>query len=210
MRQAMPKTVRFSDHVVINSDYALPSTDDTQNSWWNTSELDQFRHSARLSSTDTSEKPWMMKSFERAYKRSKRIAEIFEDESILHSKMCEIKVPEELTDWCRYGHLKRGLERWSSNSHNSARGYSVSKARKRITEMNANDIIFVRQESERNSRTSRVFARLMGQADANAIRPHLHSNSGSTRAHMKPCECTQYHGIVSSPSFPAQISSRSA
>ncbi len=132
--------------------------------------MTQFRLVAKLISRDTRQSSWMTKSFERAFHRSIRTANYFDDESRLQTKLQSIKPSQELIDWCRYGHLKRGLEQWSNVHHRAARKVVAMNARNRVIKVQEQcDVELIQQISEHSTRASRVYARLMGQADADAI-----------------------------------------
>ncbi len=111
----------------------------------------------------------MTSSFERSYKKSLRVALVHDDESRLYNMLQALIPNQEIVGWCRYGHCKRGLERWSSKSHNAARSRAVTALRSSIVEMNGCDEQLMREVSEIFSGASRVFARMMGRADAEAV-----------------------------------------
>jgi hypothetical protein len=133
--------------------------------------MTQFRQVAKLISRDTRQKSWMTTSFERTYHQSIRIANTYHgDESKLQLKLQNIKPSQELIDWCRHGHSKRGLETWSSVHHREARQAVAMNARNRVLRVQEHcDAELIQQISERSTRASRVYARLIGQADADAI-----------------------------------------
>ncbi len=179
MNDSLRRNVHFSRHVHFSSqivEISSPSApslslseDDIASRWWTPMEMTQFRQSAKQSSRDSRLKPWMTKSFERAYSRSRRVAELCDDEneSKLLLELQNIKVTDDLVDWCQFGHRKRGLERWSSIPHNALRSHQVTAAKRQVLALN--DAILIRRTSEKFSRTARVFARLVGQADAEAV-----------------------------------------
>lgn len=163
------RRVRFSRNLFEISPESFPEKVEANSRWWSPTEISQFRHNAKLSSREARKKTWMTNAFERSYKRSTRIALVQEDETKLQKVLHEIMPNQELMDWSRFGHCKRGLERWSSKLHNAARSEVVTELRRTVLEMNGCDLQLIRYESERLSRVSRIFARLMGQADAEAV-----------------------------------------
>ncbi len=163
------KKVCFGPEIIVVTYADRFSVEEMSKKWWSPMELTQLRYTAKASSRETPQKTWMTKSFRKAHNRSRQIASCYEDESKLRIKLQNIKSSQELQDWCQYGHCKRGLERLSSQSHNEARSQAVKEARSRVVAMKGCDALLIQETSEYLSRTSRIFARLMGQADADAV-----------------------------------------
>jgi hypothetical protein len=93
--------------------------------------------------------------------------------------------------WCQYGHNRRGLEKLTSQMHETTRGNVVNKNREKVVALsqsgaNAEDI---RLASEKYSRSSIVFARIVGLADAEAViclaPPDLRKLSSSPQRRME-------------------------
>jgi hypothetical protein len=163
------KKVCFAPEIVVVTYADRLSVEETSKKWWSPIEVTQLRYAAKASSKETPQKTWMTKSFRKAYNQSRQMASCYEDESKLRVKLQNMKTSQELQDWCQYGHCKRGLERLSSQAHNAARSQAVKEARSRVIAMKGCDALLIRETSEYLSRTARIYARLMGQADADAV-----------------------------------------
>lgn len=157
---------------LASSPQSPPSWKRCPSSWWSDLEMKQFRQVAKLVSRDTRQKSWLTTSFEAEYHRCSRIADAHtdSDETTLQCTLQHLKPSQALVDWCIHGHCKRGLEQWSSTTHHALRRMAATKARDRVISIQTHcDALLIQQISERSTRTSRVFARLLGQADADAL-----------------------------------------
>jgi hypothetical protein len=165
------KKVRFSrdeivQYVTARSEMTL---EETKSIWWSPAEMQEFRHTAKIISRETRGAEWMIRSLEESCNIARQIAKSCSDEMLMEEKTWEHLEPrQDLVDWCRYGHSRRGMERWFCKAHKEIRADTTSKARRRILEMQRCDDDFLRRISERFSRSSRIFARLIGEADAKA------------------------------------------
>jgi len=75
-----------------------------------------------------------------------------------------------LAQWCTHGHSRRGLERWGSQLYAAFRGSNRSRSNSYIVSLqNQMSADGLRAESLNRTRASRLFARMMGEADATAV-----------------------------------------
>lgn len=175
MNKPRRKKVRFAparseivEYVASRSDLSL---EESKHIWWTPSEMREFRHAAKTMSRETRGTTWMIQSVEEAFNTARQIASSFPEDTLTSEALQHIKPREDFVDWCRYGHSRRGLERWSCKAHKDARAEAASKARKRVIEMHKCNSDFLRRIYERFSRASKVYARLIGLADAEAVVP---------------------------------------
>jgi hypothetical protein len=90
-----------------------------------------------------------------------------------------------LAHWCTHGHSRRGLERWGSQYHGTSRTDATDSSKSTVVNLNLSGDELAR-EASRLSLSSRVFARMMGEADeAAAIRTHTELRRWSGGATMR-------------------------
>lgn len=144
------------------------TTDEISNTWWSHDDMKDFFASAKTLSRNTQRN--MVSGFEQAYETSQRMAYSQKVKSSLRAELGNIRVDQGLLDWCRFGHSWRGLERASSVAHNEARMSVAQKARAIVLEskdaINAMDADVIQNAYEQASRSSKIFARVLGEADA--------------------------------------------
>lgn len=112
--------------------------------------------------------------------------------------VARLRLDKGLVPWCTHGHSRRGLERWSSKSHGNARTADAESAKaavvaasrrhaRRSSRRSSGSAVVAQNEDEigrvsrSSSRTARIFARMMGEADAFAAAANptpLHARHG--------------------------------
>jgi uncharacterized protein (DUF1778 family) len=204
IRKKREKQVRFANNVAVrhmeqccNNTTSHDRTSCSRNgTWWSPDEMTEIRHAAKVSSREVSRNVWMLDAFEEAHRIARQLAASQDDAAalmeILENPASHIS--QELTSWCRYGHCRRGLERWSSKFHNVARTEAVKRARRKVLdEMKESDPESIRLVYERLTRSSRIFARFMGHADEAATEPVVAERMKSSN------NCEQSSSVSSSP-----------
>jgi hypothetical protein len=129
--------------------------------------MKEFFLSAKTLSKEAQRSNFMVTGFEQAYETSAVLSQ--KGKSALQSTLEHVQVHQDLLDWCRFGHSWRGLERSSCVMHNDARTEVAKNARCVVFEMMKRgnlDARVIRRYYERASRSSKIFARIMGEADA--------------------------------------------
>lgn len=75
-----------------------------------------------------------------------------------------ITIFQGLAHWCTHGHSRRGLERWGSLYHCSSRNKGADLCKSTVIKLSlTSDELAL--EASRLSLSSRIFARMMGEAD---------------------------------------------
>ncbi len=103
---------------------------------------------------------------------------------------CLPSTQERLNLWCRYGHSRRGLERWANETHGQTRKREQSRAVKTVIfaqrEMQkcgqSTEVEELRAISEALTQNAREFAQRMGQADEYAVALEQQLPNGSLRS----------------------------
>jgi hypothetical protein len=165
------KSVRFAEaapqivcYVEARSDL---TTEEMNNTWWSPTAMKEFFLSAKTLSKEAQRSNFMVTGYEQAYETSAVLSQ--KGKTALPSTLEHVQVHQDLLDWCRFGHSWRGLERSSCVMHNDARTVVTKSARCVVFEMMKRgnlDARVIRRYYERASRSSKIFARIMGEADA--------------------------------------------
>lgn len=129
--------------------------------WWTLEELRSMTANASI---------WAEES-----RRSKALIESLDDALREARRASLVKNPEFPEDaglrlWCQYGHARRGLERTASALHEQTRSNIINMIRRRVVMLSQSGASAeeIRKASEKGSRSSVIFARIIGMADARA------------------------------------------
>lgn len=167
------KRVRFGAPKIVEQ---LPSLDDISaeekaNTWWSPLATKEIHRAAKTLGKEAIRNKWMVEGYEQGHQTARHMASSIKDEESLFRKLEEVEIDVQLIDWCKYGHSRRGLERRSSKSHDSARTDAAKRAKKVVLKLvkAKEDDETIRLAYERSSCASRIFARFMGEADALAV-----------------------------------------
>jgi len=106
-----------------------------------------------------------------AYKRTQKIAYKLDDEESTLKVMEKLSLDSGLMQWCAHGHSRRGLERIGSRLHAMSRSRKEAALMEMILDRCPSSLDDDKQENwrhqiEKITRTSRIFARMIGEADA--------------------------------------------
>ncbi len=143
------------------------TTEEMNNTWWSPAAMKEFFVSAKTLSKEAERSNFMVTGFEQAYETSAVLSQ--KGKVALQATLEHVQVHQDLLDWCRFGHSWRGLERSSCVMHNDARTVVAKTAQCIVFEMMKRgnlDARVIRRYYERASRCSKIFARIMGEADA--------------------------------------------
>jgi hypothetical protein len=160
------------------------TTEEMNDTWWTHADMKEFFRSAMTLSKDAQRRDFMLAGVKHAYESSKYMASSQKGKTALQKRLENIQIDQNLLDWCRFGHSWRGLERASSVAHNEARTHIAQKARSVVFDMELDmDADVIGRAYERASRSSKVFARVMGEADAmvNPVRCCIKKHKSSSR-----------------------------
>ncbi len=159
VRFASPQVVEY---VTARSDLTV---EETNNTWWSPAAMAHNMRDAKALSKEAQSSGFMVAAFEKAYEVSKVMANT-------SGSFDDVQVEQDLVDYCRFGHCFRGLERSSSKLYNRARYSASSHARKGVIELTKQgaDKYYVRGVYERATLSSKLFAHVMGEADAVACK----------------------------------------
>eukprot|EP00543_Licmophora_paradoxa_P015315 CAMPEP_0202460944 /NCGR_PEP_ID=MMETSP1360-20130828/46714_1 /ASSEMBLY_ACC=CAM_ASM_000848 /TAXON_ID=515479 /ORGANISM="Licmophora paradoxa, Strain CCMP2313" /LENGTH=246 /DNA_ID=CAMNT_0049082807 /DNA_START=21 /DNA_END=761 /DNA_ORIENTATION=- len=138
--------------------------------WWNRAEYDHIGDTARSICKEIRRHcATMTIGLEEAYRQSRNASNEIE-EYRMEEVIEQLSLNSGLAHWCTHGHSRRGLERWSSNSLGDSRISDAGRVKKQIVNGQNNFTAEeLRQHYLRLSRCARIFARLMGRADAIAM-----------------------------------------
>jgi hypothetical protein len=150
--------------------------------WWSLSDYEVFTDTARNISREVRRHPGLTSGLDEAFRKallaSKHVDQVEE-------AMQQIPLDPGLAHWCTHGHSRRGLERWGSQYHGTSRTDATDSSKSTVVNLNLSGDELAR-EASRLSLSSRVFARMMGEADeAAAIRTHTELRRWSGGATMR-------------------------
>lgn len=158
----MSKRVRFPETVVSVVDYVPSrsslSQEDYKKLWYQRSDFQFSKSKARMISKES-----------QSYGYSADL------EGVFGGGLPSIQ--ERLNLWCRYGHSRRGLERWANETHGQLRKREQSRAVKAVLLAQREMQKFgqpveseeLKSISEALTQSAREFAQRMGQADEYAV-----------------------------------------
>jgi hypothetical protein len=172
-RTSRVRRVRFAAAEVVEyvPDREELTADEKDGIWWSPLATKEIHRSAKKLGKEAVRNKWMVEGYEQAHQTARQMASSIRDEKWLLSKLENIQVDEPLLDWCKYGHSRRGLERRSSKSNDLARSDAARKSQRAVLHLAKEeaDEESIRRAYERASRSSKIFARFMGEADALAL-----------------------------------------
>mmetsp|Transcript_35699 Transcript_35699/g.53219 ORF Transcript_35699/g.53219 Transcript_35699/m.53219 type:complete len:297 (+) Transcript_35699:247-1137(+) len=162
-------SVKFDANVEIIELIPLPdelSQEERQSVWWTMDDYQEFSETAHHICKEVRRHGALTTGLDEALKRSERAAKMV-DESRVEEVITKISADPGLAQWCTHGHSRRGLERSGSRYHNSFRGVQAQDTRACALLFQSNlSREELRTEYLLRSRSARIFARLMGEADA--------------------------------------------
>lgn len=167
------KSVRFGEPQVVCTVAARSELTavELNATWWSPAAMNEFFRSAKTFSKRAQGSNFMVAGFEHAFEYAKQRASSLNKTVVFHWELENVQVEQELVDWCRFGHSWRGLERRSSFLHDEDRAREAFKAKSIILEMkDSADTEAVRRAYERASRSFKIFARMMAEADAMVVK----------------------------------------
>lgn len=169
--------IRFHDQVQI-IEY-IPTRSDLLESekqmvWWGPNDYFEFQATAEGISTAAQGNRRMTVGLDEAYRMAEELAKISDDEDLLELEFQKLPVQSQrfkgLAQWCTHGHTRRGLEKAVSRRHCNFRRSLMRKANEDVCNLQTLSPPELRIEAEKRSRVARIFARMMGEADAMAAR----------------------------------------
>lgn len=165
------KGVRFASEpqiVCYVSARSELTPEEMNETWWSPAAMKEFFRSAKTLSKEAQRSNFMVTGFEQAYETSAALSR--KGKATLPMTLENIPVHQDVVDWCRFGHSWRGLERSSSVVHNELRTHMTRKSKNVVFDLMKRGIAVepqvVRRAYERASRSSKIFARIIGEADA--------------------------------------------
>lgn len=191
--------------------------------WWGAQDYENFSIMARNIARETRRHRSLSIGLDEAYKKAAKASRIVDESTIELAvekltgnsvslsyqltqqlfRSCE-NVPlttvcfppkKGLHGWCTHGHSRRGLERWISRLHSACRSDDASTAKSRVVHLQDMDSEELRQESLARSRTARLFARLMGEADRAAVGTYSGSASAAAAVIQSRATAQQLHQL---------------
>mmetsp|Transcript_3411 Transcript_3411/g.5017 ORF Transcript_3411/g.5017 Transcript_3411/m.5017 type:complete len:348 (+) Transcript_3411:64-1107(+) len=185
-RRKCTKQVRFAPEIVQVLEF-LPtraelSDAETRTFWWLSEDYDEFKLTAKLICKEVRRNTKYTAGLDAAYRRATRAAFTIEDEEKaddVEGVLEDLNLDLGLAQWCTHGHSRRGLERWGSRMHGLSRGEHAEDAKTEIVKLAyvIDDMEQLRIEAEKRTRVSRIFARMMGEADSVAAKKKPSSRS---------------------------------
>jgi len=177
-RRNCTKQLRFAPEIVQVVEF-LPtraelSDSETRAFWWLPEDYEEFKLTAKLICKEVRRNTKYTAGLDAAYRRATRAAVTIDDENDdeIEGVLKNLNLDLGLAQWCTHGHSRRGLERWGSRMHGLNRGEHAEDAKTEIVKLGdiLDDMDLLRLEAEKRTRVSRIFARMMGEADAVAAR----------------------------------------
>lgn len=187
--------VRFASTNVVADEQSIydHSLTAKETIWWSSHVLRQSHQEARNLCLEARQKSWMVKGFEDAFDSAQKAAASETDDESIQQLLNTTFASTEVLDWCRYGHSWRGLERPSSTKNDKSRCDVQRLARKAVLENSESDPNLIRSLYQRASLPAKVFARVMGEADALAVA------QGRERLLLKRRRSTAYEDAAAKP-----------
>lgn len=159
-----PKRVRFASHTVVAYLPNRPDTaeDEKCSTWWSLDDFHSMATDASQWAEESRRSKALIDSLDHALREARRGA--LQQNSQILSEYQTLRL------WCQYGHSRRGLERAASTLHEVTRSNIINLVRKRVVHLShaGADTDEIRRASEKASRSSVMFAILIGKADAEA------------------------------------------
>lgn len=164
------KRPRFSTTVVVKM---LPELkkEDKKWLWWNEEEVEFILSQASYGAEETRRNRMLVDTLDQALRDARRSALMSNNSNSVDLEwVTPLRDRDPLYLWCQYGHSRRGLEKMVSQAHQITRNNIASKIRSKIVMLSRSGegVEEIRVASEKMSRSSILFARMMGAADEQA------------------------------------------
>jgi len=165
------RTVRFdtAPPTIVAEVAALRDLDEDQKRslWWSLSDYEVFSDTARNICKEVRRCPSLTSGLDEALRKAVRNSKQTEYDG----KLQLVPHDQGLTHWCTHAHSRRGLERLASSFHCKSRNAGVVLTKSSVLNLSlCGDELA--KEASRLSLHSRIFARMMGEADAAALLRH--------------------------------------
>eukprot|EP00546_Thalassionema_frauenfeldii_P018500 CAMPEP_0178902388 /NCGR_PEP_ID=MMETSP0786-20121207/4575_1 /TAXON_ID=186022 /ORGANISM="Thalassionema frauenfeldii, Strain CCMP 1798" /LENGTH=233 /DNA_ID=CAMNT_0020573645 /DNA_START=97 /DNA_END=794 /DNA_ORIENTATION=- len=168
----LSKQVRFgNDPPDIILSNALLEEEEIRDLWWNRFDLESFSQTAKGIAKQGRHYSRISLGLDEGYKRIQKIAENLDDEESTIKALQTNSLDPGIMQWCVYGHSRRGLERYGSMLQAESRRMSELSLVETIRNFpySADEEEVLRNKIEKQTRASRIFARMIGLADEVAV-----------------------------------------
>lgn len=169
------RTVCFASpleiHHASNWDDQFQIDDFKLSLWWSREDFVSIMSKAIRTSVEARKHTMLPDAIDKAFTHSKEEAHTLGDQGHVDEYLNLLSDEDRgLRLWCQYGHSRRGLERFTSRLYQETKRSDRAKIVRQVVILSKSgakpDVL--RRVSERTSRSSGIFARMLGIADANA------------------------------------------
>jgi len=169
------KRVRFnSEPPQIIPNILCFDEDQIRKLWFTSADYEAISQTVKGIAKQIRRHPRMTIGLDEAYKRTEKIVDKLDDEESTLKVMKRLSLDSGLLQWCAHGHSCRGLERIVSRLHSTSRSRKEASLTEMILDCCPSSFDDDEQENwrhqiEKITRTYRIFARMIGEADAVAV-----------------------------------------
>jgi hypothetical protein len=171
------RKVRFASTIAIYYssiwDDQFELSDLKRHLWWSREDFRSFMSRAVRTSTEARKHTLLLEALDKAKSYSRQVAQLLGDQESLNKNLENMRDEDRgLRLWCQYGHSRRGLEKYTSRLCFKTKRSDRLKLLMQVTMLSRTGVEpeLIRQVSERTCRSSAIFARMLGIADAQAAR----------------------------------------
>ncbi len=154
----------------ILHEYATSSCDSSA-LWWKRSDFKVIMTENLHTASKARQQPIVAEGLDRAVQLAVTMDSFLGDRRQLDELLDKMEEEHRgLQLWCQYGHMRRGLERFTSRPYNEIRRKQMNELSSAIVALSKHgaDPELIREASEHYSSAFAIFARMLGIADCNA------------------------------------------
>jgi hypothetical protein len=192
-KRPMRRKVRFGPSVFFEASGRLndetSQEDERLGLWWNRDEFDLIMSTARVSACEARHHPIVAGGLDQAFQLAVRMASLLGPACQLDEHLQKMQEEQRgLKIWCNNERTRRGLEKFTSRQYNHVRRTQRDNISKRVLALSKQGASpdEIRLVSERSSRVSIIFARMLAIADAKASKHVAGRNDTPVSGGKKP------------------------